>query len=180
MKWNSSCIAVFGATVLVSSAVHADDVVILATGRRDPRIYAIDLREALRPANNNTSNAIVSRSLVNPRRLDGTLLGDPANLVLSDDQRTAFVMNHHGGVTNREFLTRADGADARPKGTYVTPDGRFAVVTGGANTLPSPTPTGTVFIVDLAANRQVATVTGVGIDPYNLVVVDRAALGDGD
>jgi hypothetical protein len=51
---------------------------ILATGRRDPRIYAIDLHKALQPANNNTSNAIVSRALVNPRRLDGTPLGDPA------------------------------------------------------------------------------------------------------
>lgn len=471
MRKSSLCIAALGATILVSSVVDADDVFILATGRRDPRIYAIDLREALRPANNNTSNAIVSRSLVNPRRLDGTLLGDPANLVLSDDQRTAFVMNHHGGVTNSEFLqhggrasiavmnvrkmldrqfddtdaalehnfdagwfggvgilvtprlivagysegwlsedgsnrvglidrrtggilgqiemaltgpgtrqlrancaafpvpfvsptappqipagqaflsdsdpqdfgcwpdpeglafgrgsdgktylisgnagtedvsimdftaalagqrlvevapripvqsgpfgiraspdgkhiavtaresnvtgregntvsiidvdrarrglpgaeaarvqvgtddpnaearpftvswtpdgrrivvanfrtnnvsvidldralagrsdaevarialTRADGADARPKGTYVTSDGRFAVVTGGANTLPSATPTGTVFILDLTANRQLATVTGVGIDPYNLVVVDRATLGNGD
>ncbi len=463
--------AALGVAVLMSGVATADDVFILATGRRDPRIYAIDLREALRPANNNTSNAIVSRSLVNPRRLDGTLLGDPANIVLSDDQRTAFVMNHHGGVANAEFLqhggragiavmnvrkmlerglddteaalehnfdagwfggvgilvtpglivagysegwlsedgsnriglldrrtggirgqiemaltgpgtrqlragcaafpvpfvsptappqipagqaflsdsdpqdfgcwpdpeglafgrgnngkiylisgnagtedvsimdftaaltgqrlveiapripvqtgpfgiraspdgkhiavtaresnitgregntisiidvdrarlglpgaeaarvqvgtddpdaaarpftvswtpdgrriivanfrtnnvsvidleralahrsdaevarialTRADGADARPKGTYVTPDGRFAVVTGGANTLPSPAPTGTVFLIDLTTSRQVATVTGVGIDPYNLVVVDRAAVGDGD
>jgi DNA-binding beta-propeller fold protein YncE len=77
---------------------------VLATGRRDPRIYAIDLRAALEPRNNGTPNAIVSRSLTSPRRLDGTLLGDPANIVLSDDQRTAFVMNHHGAVANAEFL----------------------------------------------------------------------------
>jgi DNA-binding beta-propeller fold protein YncE len=437
---------------------------ILATGRRDPRIYAIDLHKALQPANNNTSNAIVSRALVNPRRLDGTPLGDPANIVLSEDGEVAFVMNHHGGVVNAEFLqhggragiavmnvhrmidrqfddtdaalehdfdagwfggvgiltagdlivagysegwlsedgsnriglidrrtggirgqiempltgpgtrqlragcapfpvpfvsptepaqipagqaflsdvdpadfgcwpdpeglalargsdgktylisgnagtedvsimdfgsalagnrvvevapripvqtgpfgirsspdgkyvavtaresnitgsegntisiinvdlsrqglpgaeaarvrvgtddpagaarpftvawtpdgrhivvanfrtnnvsiidlqralahtpgaeiarialTRADGAPARPKGTFVTPDGRFAVVTGGANTLPDPTPTGTVFVIDLRTNSQIATITGVGIDPYNLVVVEE-------
>jgi hypothetical protein len=95
---------VFGVTCLLAGAASADDRYILATGRRDPRIYAIDLREALRPANNNTSNAVISRSLMNPRRLDGTLLGDPANIILSDDQRTAFVMNHHGGVANAEFL----------------------------------------------------------------------------
>jgi len=77
---------------------------ILATGRRDPRIYAIDLHKALQPANNNPSNAIVSRALVNPRRLDGTPLGDPANIVLSEDGEVAFVMNHHGGVVNAEFL----------------------------------------------------------------------------
>jgi DNA-binding beta-propeller fold protein YncE len=77
---------------------------VLATGRRDPRIYAIDLRAALEPRNDNTPNAIVSRSLTSPARLDGTLLGDPANIALSDDQRTAFVMNHHGAVANAEFL----------------------------------------------------------------------------
>ena len=55
------------------------------TGRRDPRIYAIDLGAALKPANNNTANAIISRSWVGPRRLDGVLLGDPANIVLSAD-----------------------------------------------------------------------------------------------
>ena len=74
------------------------------TGRRDPRIYAIDLAAALKPANNNTPNAIISRSLVGPRRLDGVLLGDPANIVLSPDRKVAYVMNHHGLVSNVEFL----------------------------------------------------------------------------
>jgi hypothetical protein len=35
-----------------------------------------------------------------------------------------------------------------------------------------------VFIIDLRTNRQVATVTGVGVDPYNLVVVEN--LDDGE
>jgi DNA-binding beta-propeller fold protein YncE len=93
--------------VVVSSLIGyaaAQKQVILATGRRDPRIYAIDLQQALRPENNNTPNAIISRSLVNPPRLDGKLLGDPANIILSADQKTAFVMNHHGAVVNAEFL----------------------------------------------------------------------------
>jgi hypothetical protein len=77
---------------------------ILVAGRRDPRIYAIDFEAALRPENNNTPNAIVSRSLVGPRRLDGTLLGDPANIVLSADQRTAYVMNHHVPIRSQNFL----------------------------------------------------------------------------
>src|SRR3989449_10592572 len=82
----------------------ADDLFILATGRRDPRIYAIDFNAALKRQNNNTPNAIVSRSKVHPDRLDGTAVGDPANIVLSEDRRTAYVINHHGPVNNAEFL----------------------------------------------------------------------------
>jgi len=81
----------------------ASDTFILATGRRDPRIYAIDLKQAIAPANNNTANAIVSRARVALDRLDGKLLGDPANIVLSEDQKTAFVVNHHGAIDNNEF-----------------------------------------------------------------------------
>jgi YVTN family beta-propeller protein len=82
----------------------ADNTFILATGRRDPRIYAIDLEEALKPQNNNTPNAIVSRSKVALDRLDGRPLGDPANIVVSEDSQTAYVVNHHGSIDNAEFL----------------------------------------------------------------------------
>jgi hypothetical protein len=81
----------------------AQNTYILATGRRDPRMYAIDLKKALRPENNNTPNAIISRSKVALDRLDGRPLGDPANIVISEDSRTAFVINHHGSVDNGEF-----------------------------------------------------------------------------
>ena len=92
------------------------------------------------------------------------------NVSIVDLQRA--LTHAPGAEIARIALTRADGAPARPKGTFVTPDGRFAVVTGGANTLPDPTPTGTVFVIDLRTNSQIATITGVGIDPYNLVVVE--------
>ena len=82
----------------------ADNTFILATGRRDPRMYAIDLQKALRPENNNTPNAIVSRSKVALDRLDGKLLGDSANVVISEDRKTAYVVNHHGAIDNDEFL----------------------------------------------------------------------------
>lgn len=99
-------------SVLIVSAVllglapgaFADDVFILATGRRDPRIYAIDFKEALKPQNNNTPNAIVARSKTALDRLDGRRLGDPANIVLSEDGKTAFVVNHHGAIDNAEFV----------------------------------------------------------------------------
>ena len=91
-------------SVLAVDVVLAGETFILATGRRDPRIYAIDFNAALKPRNNNTPNAIVSRSKVHRDRLDGTPVGDPANLVLSEDNRTAYVINHHGAVNNAEFL----------------------------------------------------------------------------
>src|SRR3954462_2959320 len=77
---------------------------ILATGRRDPRMYAIDLQKALRPENDKTPNAIVSRSKTALDRLDGRPVGDPANLAISEDRKTAFVVNHHGAIDNDEFL----------------------------------------------------------------------------
>jgi 6-phosphogluconolactonase (cycloisomerase 2 family) len=94
------------ASGLLLSLVHdalADNTFILATGRRDPRMYAIDLQKALRPENNNTPNAIVSRSKVSLDRLDGRPLGDPANIVVSEDGKTAYIVNHHGAIDNAEF-----------------------------------------------------------------------------
>ena len=84
-------------------ALSDSDTWILATGRRDPRMYAIDLKKALRPENNNTPNAIVSRSKTALDRLDGKLLGDSANIVISEDRKTAYVVNHHGAIENDEF-----------------------------------------------------------------------------
>src|SRR5437879_11689115 len=78
----------------------ANDLFILATGRRDPRIYAIDFNAPLKRQNNNTSNAIVSRSTVHPDRLDGTMVGHPANIVLSADRRPARVIHTHGPDNN--------------------------------------------------------------------------------
>jgi hypothetical protein len=96
----------------VGDLALAKTPVILSSGRRDPRIYAIDLNAALlKPENSNTPNAIVSRSLVSPRRLDGALLGDPANIVLSDDHSTAYVTNHHGSIVNAEFLQHGGRAN---------------------------------------------------------------------
>ena len=93
------CLFAFAADAALAAGPYA-----FVTGRRDPRIYAIDLGAALKPANNNTDKAIISRTWVGPRRLDGQLLGDPANIALSQDGKIAYVMNHHGQVSNSEFL----------------------------------------------------------------------------
>jgi DNA-binding beta-propeller fold protein YncE len=96
-------LALMSLSVIATDVALAEEKFILATGRRDPRIYAIDFNAALK-SRNPTPNAIVSRSKVLPDRLDGTPLGDPANIVLSENKRTAYVINHHGAVNNAEFL----------------------------------------------------------------------------
>jgi YVTN family beta-propeller protein len=93
-----------GLLLCLTQDLQADNTFILATGRRDPRIYAMDLEQALKPENNNTPNAIVSRSKVALDRLDGRPLGDPANIIVSEDRKAAYVVNHHGSVDNAEFL----------------------------------------------------------------------------
>lgn len=93
-----------GLLLCLAQEVLADNTFILATGRRDPRMYVIDLKEALKPQNDTTPNAIVSRAKTALDRLDGKLLGDPANVVVSEDRKTAYVVNHHGAIDNDEFL----------------------------------------------------------------------------
>src|SRR5262249_877293 len=90
-------------SIAAADVALAEETLILATGRRDPRIYAIDFNAALK-SRNPSPNAIISRSKVLPDRLDGTPLGDPANIVLSEDRRTAYVINHHGAIDNAEFM----------------------------------------------------------------------------
>ena len=97
---------VIAALVAITCSAHeaiGQSTYILATGRRLPYLYAISLDRALAPANDNTPNAIISRAKVALDRLDGQLLGDPANLVLSEDGRTVYVVNHHGAIDNVEF-----------------------------------------------------------------------------
>ena len=95
-------------TTLLGAAIDAQEAVgqrryILATGRRLPYMYVISLDAALDPANDRTSKAIVGRSKVATEALDGRLLGDPANLVVSEDSRTVYVVNHHGAIDNAAF-----------------------------------------------------------------------------
>ena len=94
--------------LLFEAAIHAQEPAgprryVLATGRRLPYVYAISLEAALDPANDRTSKAIVGRSKVATEALDGRLLGDPANLVVSEDGRTVYVVNHHGAIDNAAF-----------------------------------------------------------------------------
>jgi len=70
-------------------------------------------------------------------------------------------------------LTRTDGRAARPKGAAVTPDGKYAVISGGPGAQPFSQEIGYVYIIDLESRSVVGTVTGVGNDPYGLATVIR-------
>ena len=56
---------------------------------------------------------------------------------------------------------------ARPKGSAVTRDGRYAIISAGArvNTFPG---CGMVYVTDLRTHTVVGQVIGVGNDPYGL------------
>ena len=107
MRWSLTCLALAVTTLLGPRSSHrrqrAKRRYILATGRRLPYVYVVSLDAALDPANDRTSKAIVGRSKVATDALDGRLLGDPANLVVSEDGRTVYVVNHHGAIDNAEF-----------------------------------------------------------------------------
>jgi DNA-binding beta-propeller fold protein YncE len=70
-------------------------------------------------------------------------------------------------------LVRSDGEPARPKGSAITADGRYAVISGGPSVPPFSQELGHLYVIDLRSRSVVATVTGVGHEPYGLAVVER-------
>jgi hypothetical protein len=65
----------------------------------------------------------------------------------------------------RVALTTPTGQPARPRGVAVTPDGRYAVISGGARDADRG---GWLWVVDLDGRRVAATVTEVGNEPYGV------------
>lgn len=64
-------------------------------------------------------------------------------------------------------LVRPGGGQPRPRGVAITPDGRHAAISGGARDAAGG---GTLWLVDLVSVAVVATVTGVGNEPYLLAI----------
>jgi DNA-binding beta-propeller fold protein YncE len=101
-------ILLFAAAASLATAIDAQHAAsprrsILAAGRRLPYLYVVSLDAALDPANDRTARAIIGRSKVAADSVDGRLLGDPANLAVSEDGRTVYVVNHHGAIDNETF-----------------------------------------------------------------------------
>jgi YVTN family beta-propeller protein len=89
----------------------------------------------------------------------------------------ALALAHKPGVEiARVALIRPDGGPARPKIVAIAAEGRYAVVTGGDDTLAASAtdPTGMVYVIDLGSRRVATQITEVGIDPYGVTIVDDA------
>jgi YVTN family beta-propeller protein len=70
-------------------------------------------------------------------------------------------------------LVQPDGQPARPRGSAITADGRYAVISGGPSLPPFSQELGYLYVIDLSARRVVATVTGVGHEPYGVAIIER-------
>ncbi len=91
-----------------------------------------------------------------------------------------------------DVLIRATHATAQPRGVAVTPDGRYAVVAGGAQLTALPfagygafceqvtsvDSCGALWVIDLKTNSVIANVTGVGNEPYGVAVAQDADRDD--
>jgi DNA-binding beta-propeller fold protein YncE len=82
---------------------------LFVSGRWDNVISVVDIEAALRPENNNTPAAIVSRPRVTPDIdahgtgvADTPASGQPVSLVIAADRRLAYVVNHSGRVSPKQ------------------------------------------------------------------------------
>ena len=98
---------------------------LLASGRWDNTVIVIDVAKALIPANDGTPNAVVNRLRVTPDidatgngKLDTIASGQPISVVVSGDQRRAYVSNHSGKSTPAQAASFQHGWP----GTYTVLD----------------------------------------------------------
>jgi DNA-binding beta-propeller fold protein YncE len=68
----------------------------------------------------------------------------------------------------RLALPTPDGGPSRPRGVVMTPDGRYAAITGGAKTGPGSS---LLFLVEVPSMTLAATVTNVGNESYLLDIL---------
>ena len=70
-------------------------------------------------------------------------------------------------VARLELLT-PDGGPSRPRGVVMTPDGRYAAITGGAKTGPGSS---MLFLVEVATMKVAGRVSNVGNESYLLDIL---------
>ncbi|MBI3707148.1 MAG: hypothetical protein HY246_05655, partial [Proteobacteria bacterium] len=73
-----------------------------------------------------------------------------------------------GAETTRLALTTPDGKPSRPRGIVITPDGKYAAITGAPR---GASGSGVLWVVDIAARKTVSRVTGVGNETYLLALM---------
>ncbi len=97
-------VALLGACAGGGQALTKD--YLMASGRWDNTVIVIDVAAALVPANDGTANAVINRLRVTPDidangsgKRDTIASGQPISVVVSPDQRRAYISNHSGQVT---------------------------------------------------------------------------------
>jgi DNA-binding beta-propeller fold protein YncE len=76
-----------------------------------------------------------------------------------------------GAETARVRLETPSGGPSRPRGIVVTPDGRYAAITGAARGAAG---SGVLWLMDVPARKVVGRVTGVGNETYLLALLPSA------
>jgi DNA-binding beta-propeller fold protein YncE len=79
---------------------------LIVSGRWDDNVAIVDVAKALRPENDGTSNAVLSRPRVTPDvdsdgdgKPDAKASGQPVSIVADAQSRFAYVVNHSGAAT---------------------------------------------------------------------------------
>ncbi len=93
------CVGAVAAAIIAPGGASARDY-FLASGRWDNVVLVIDLKKALDPANDATSNAVINRLRVTPDiKVKGETVpasGQPIIVTISPDQKRAYVSDHSG------------------------------------------------------------------------------------
>jgi DNA-binding beta-propeller fold protein YncE len=73
-----------------------------------------------------------------------------------------------GAETARIKLDAPSGGPSRPRGVVITPDGRFAAITGAARAKEG---SGVLWVMEIATRKVAGRVTGVGNETYLLALL---------
>jgi len=73
-----------------------------------------------------------------------------------------------GAEVARLPLTTPDGRPSRPRGIAITPDGKYAAITGAPRGQPG---SGVLWVVDIAQRKTIGRVSGVGNETYLLALL---------
>jgi len=148
------------------------------TGIEGNTISILDVGRAV----NGDARAEVARVIVGtddasaPTRPFGIAFSPDGRALVSANFRTdnASIVSVERALAGRDdaelariALTLPTGAPARPRGVAITADGRYAAISGGMRATAG---SGWLWIVDLAAHTVVATVGGVGNEPYMIAI----------
>ena len=100
--------------------------------------------------------------------------GSETEVLWNDRDRDRFVCHILDIKTGKRRTISHPVYSVSPDGqSAVTPDGRYAVISGGPRAEPLSQEVGYLYVIDLESRSLVATVTGVGNDPYGVAIVER-------